>query len=514
MTCPVNSASHLYSSLVKTIVTLPSACLLPPVTHEDTCNMASPARPALKRTNSKVRFSRADMSPVGTMASDSTVHGVHGQHSQSQPQNTEHGYEYEQEQPYDINSYPFSEEISLSTSTAPEPQAAQYYREPQGENAHPLAPDARYEPNDGYTNTPPRVGGSKRWSIPQHRPSLDPLLSADPRLVQDVSPRGSILGAYDTPTRSPYQGSPHSRGSAIRSSLVMPHAGSPRDATEYPENPYRNTGTRSSAPVSTTPRRLLDQHRPSAPEFGSPVVGSPQYGSPRGSPNPAIRRYPEYEAPPDRLSPVPPYQSPRNSYARPGGKEWEDQRRYDRYNGRHDSDTTLHGEEERKGSFNKGYNRPRSFSSDSGKSAMGRGENAELPMRRKTTREMEDDEESYRVKGGVFSQLLRLTGRSSTLRRRISSRGASSQGYGPNGELPTMKTLGLKRDPSIATTVFGADELDREDPRVTGQKKKIKRRNSFSDLPWTRNASQDGGENPRRKRRASIQYHVAGEPSL
>lgn len=484
--------------------------------------MASPSRPALKRQNSKVRFSRADMSPVGTMASDSTVHGVHNQHAAHHvPTNTDHGYEFEQEQTYDINSYPFTEEVSLSTSTAdPHPQASYYREVPSEEEIHPHDSESqRYESNDGYTATPPRVGGSKRWST-QHRPSLDPLLAAEVQHpLHDVSPRGSITinqASYENPSRSPYQGSPH-RGSVLRSSLVMP--GSPQrgldglQTNDYPPNPYRCAGTRASAPViSTPPRRMLDQHRPSAPEFGSPIIGSPQFGSPRGSPNPAIRRYPEYETASDRLSPVPPYQSPRNSYTRGSmTKEWDDQRRYDRqYAGRHDSDTTLHGEfEERKGSMSKGYTRPRSFSSDSGKSAVDRRGDANMPMRRKTTREMEDDEESYHVKGGVFSQLLRLTGRSSTLRRRVSSRGVSSQGYG-GAELPTMKTLGLKRAGSAASTVFGADELDPDDPRITGQKKKSKRRNSFSDLPFTRSVSNDG-ENPKRKRRASIQFHVAGE---
>jgi len=497
--------------------------------------MASP-RPVLKRQNSKVRFSRADMSPIGTMASDSTVHGVHGQHSQPRlqdpftqpagPQATvsypQYG-EHEEEQRYTIDSYPFSEDISLSTSEAPDPaHPSAYYREMgPDEEVHPHdSGSQRFESNDGYTATPPRVGSGRRWSTPQHRPTLDTLKSAD-TVDQMVSPRGSVLGAYDNP-RSPYQGSPQARpASALRSSLVMPQHGSPQhggqrdERLDYPGVPYRNSPVRSSAPnIGTPPRRMLDQHRASVPEYGSPVIGSPHFGSPRGSPNPAIRRYPEYEtAPQDRLSPVPPYQSPRNSYTRSPGpaqpREWEDQAHHERY--RQDSDTTLQGEtDDRKASYEKPSNgkptrRPRSNSSDSGKSV------AEQKMHRRTTREMEnDDSSSYQVRGGVFSQLLRLTGRSNTLRRRQSSRGVSSQGVA-GGELPTMKTLGLKRSTSTASTIFGADELDPDDPRVTGQKKKKGRRNSWTDLPFTRTGSSDGTGDPKKKRRASIQFHVAGE---
>ena len=510
--------------------------------------MASP-RPVLKRSNSKVRFSRADMSPVGTMASDSTVHGVHGQHSR--PPQTGPGtgapsdpYAYDQGQgAYDINSYPFSEDISLSTSNAPEDHplsghAGGYYREVASEDElHPHdSQSQQYQSNDGYTATPSRVGGSRQWGVAQ-RPGLDTLLSAD-QLTQmdgDVSPRGSTAGGipYENPSRAAYQGSPHARpASALRSSLVMPShpPGSPQRGADgdYPGSPLRGSAIRASVPnMHTSPRRVLEQHRGSAPpEFGSPTMGSPRFGSPRGSPNPAIRRYPEYEqAGPgvglDRLSPVPPYGSPRSSFNRPAPpyaqeRDWDEARRNERYGGRHDSDTTLQGEyddgkpalgsdrrgggHDEKGHGGKNYRRARSMSSDSGKSV------AE-GMRRRTTREVEDDEESYRVKGGVFSQLLRLTGRSNTLRRRVSSRGASSMGGA--GELPTMKSLGLKRAQSGASTIFGTEELDRDDPRVTGQKKTARRRNSWSDLPFSRtsNSGAAGGE---RKRRASIQFHVAG----
>jgi hypothetical protein len=271
--------------------------------------------------------------------------------------------------------------------------------------------------------------------------------------------------------------------------------GSPQRAMEsvdYPGSPVRGSAFRSSMPnIGTPPRRPLEQHRGSAPVL-SPVVGSRQLReTPRGSPQPndfrGYRRGDEYERPTERdhLSPVPPYQSPRNSY-----REWDGEKHDKRYTDRYDSQATLRGEYEE--NFTAAPRRGRSMSDDTRRQ----------PMQRRTTREVEDDDDtsSYRVKGGVLSQLLRLTGKGSTLRRRVSSRG----GFSSAGDLPTMQSLGLKKTTSTASTVFGADELDPDDPRVTGQKKK-NRRGSFGDLPFTRSASKGG-----RPRRASIQYHVAG----
>lgn len=88
----------------------------------------------------------------------------------------------------------------------------------------------------------------------------------------------------------------------------------------------------------------------------------------------------------------------------------------------------------------------------------------------------------------------------------MNSRAASTQA----GELPTMKSLGLKRVGSSVSTAWGDDELDQYDPRITGQKKKKGRSNSLSNLPFMRRNSSDGASTIRNKRRSSIQYHVAG----
>lgn len=75
-----------------------------------------------------------------------------------------------------------------------------------------------------------------------------------------------------------------------------------------------------------------------------------------------------------------------------------------------------------------------------------------------------------------------------------------------------MHNLRLKRVGSTASTTFGAYELDQEDPRVTGQKPATKRRASLSDMLYSAgsNLGRDGSGG-RRKRRASIQRHVAGQ---
>lgn len=550
--------------------------------------MASP-RPVLKRQGSKVRFSRGEMSPVGTMASDSTVHGVHGQHSympqpsQQQRQQASGQYTDDEGSVYDGNQYPYSEDISLAPSQDPSMVGNQaYYRqvdhreEEDEQSIHPHdSSSQRFDnsardlgapiPPDGYTATPPRVGTTRRaTNTAQHRPQLDNLYAGpeaserfnpppDQRArVEDVSPRGSVVGGYEqqynqTPNRQPYNvpmnGSPQARPpSAMRSHYQQGAPPRLDSQPRYDQNGQYDQGRdgayRGSTPARMsqlnvgTPSRRVDpqQQRHSVPD-GSPHVNEAQYGSPRSPPQ-GIRRYPEYEdaavAHQQRLSAAPPYQSPRNSYGNKtdvfstpqgGRQDWDNKQPVQPNQYRHDSDATLNGAYNEKEGFEnytmgggKSYGRPRAMSDDSGRSvAPGRKDekDSKASMKRRTTREMENDDDdgsSYKVKGGVFSQLLRLTGRSSTLRRRISSRGASSVNGGQ--DLPTMKSLGLKKVNSTASTVFGADELDPDDPRVTGQKKK-KRRNSWSDIPFGK--GEDSGLGGKRNRRASIQYHVAGE---
>ncbi|ORY21980.1 hypothetical protein BCR39DRAFT_552470 [Naematelia encephala] len=489
--------------------------------------MAAPyPRPALKRQNSKVRFSRTDMSPVGTMASDSTVHGVHGQHSYRQ---NEQDQGYEEQEMYDGSEQPFTTEMDLSLSRDDPRDDGGYYQGVPQAQAEVKREYGDVPPVDGYTSTPPRVS-ARRWSnspATQHRPTLETLISGNE--VQSYHPLGDLVSPRTSSfgrAPEPYQNSPQPRpSSAFRPALVLPPnaPGSPHQAQaqhaiverlDYPGSPQRNM--RPSVPnIGTPPRTTYEQHRSSVPVFQSPQIGSPRH-TPRGSPNPELlqqhrgsgfRRYDDYPGPDQRLSPVPPYQSPRQSQSYYTGDRGDYRERY--YEKR-DSEATLRGDDDEKGKGSptrdrdRSYRRPRSMSDDSTRSRSG-------DMRRRTTREIEGDEDnSYHAKGGVFSQLLRLTGRGSTLRRRVSSRGPgamSAASSAQGGDLPTMGSLGIKRSETTTSTVFGADELDPDDPRVTGQKKKKNRRNSWAELPFTRSSFSAGGN--RRNRRASIQLHVA-----
>lgn len=508
--------------------------------------MSGLPRPVLRRQSSKVRFSRGDMSPVGTMASDPSIHGIpHRSSVQEHPgqgQAPLHQHGYDEQELYDSNSYPFTNaDISLSASRdAPTEEGGEYRQVQHDEPFNPYEHEQEYhdqgqpvlgpQVNDGYTATPPRVG-SKRFSMSQ-RPQLDTLYSGN-QVAQynreDVSPRGST---FNDPSSFPPQihSSPAQR--PVRSSLVMNY-GSPRpqEAEHYnyptPDSPHR---IRASVPtLPATPRRLLEQqqHRISAPninvsphmaQFGSPHIGSPrQNQSPRpgsdfGLGGSGFKRFDQ-----DERSPAPPYPSRGSGYFQGPKRDWDGQNQryrqdygYDHRGDRHDSDATLQGDYQGKEKLSppheSTYRRPRASSDASSKPGEGN-------MQRKTTREVEDgdDDSTYHAKGGVFSQLLRLTGRgNNSMRRRLSSRGGMGMGSRANsvvgGELPTMKSLGLKRVNSTASTAFGVDEFDPDDPRVTGQKKTRKRAGSLSELLFRG----DDQLRPKGKRRQSIQRHVAG----
>ena len=486
------------------------------------------------------------MSPVGTMASDSTVHGVHHQHRNRE---WDQGEEEQEQELYDTNSFPFASK-SLREIPPSEDDGPHYTYVMGDDEETGVYGSERYEGYeqqiDAYTSTPPRVAARRCTNSQHHRPTLDTRSSAE--LVEhqgqqtcndmNVSPRNStVVNHYSSPAgnppqnRLPHQNPPQNRPySAFRASLVIPsdglsssHRVIPQEAVVERSDYPRGAFERSSMPnigMNNTPCRSLEQHRASAPN-GSPVLASPRLGSPRQSarqppvPNnvhvaQGFKQYEEYERNIDRLSPVPPYQSPRNSAAFQAD-HWARSRRYQQ--DRHDSDITLQGDYEDKRKYylrdsgEKEKYSPRPDKDRRDRRGRSMSNDSRMDMQRRTTREVEDDADSYHIKGGVFSQLLRLTGRSTTLRRRV-----SSQRSNVPGDLPTMRSLGIRRTESAVSTAFGADELDPDDPRVTGQKKKA-RRSSFSDLPFTRSVSTDGISRKKR-RRASIQYHVAGETKI
>ncbi|WWC88855.1 uncharacterized protein L201_003770 [Kwoniella dendrophila CBS 6074] len=530
------------------------------------------------RKDSKVRFSREEMAPVRSDPSDflPSHDQVQPRSSIVSTYADAQEGEYYDSASYPFYSEPVELGESIDDTSQlhghteyyrevpnEEEEEEQLYREQQHQQQQ--IPQQSRATNDAYTATPPRVAGGRRWSSAQHRPTLDTLLSNEEEYHQvSSSPRSSVTqnqaNAYHEEAPSPYR-----PPSALRSSFAQRDrdqaTGSPRSgfytAQDLPPTPYR--GARASAPHIgyTPPRRLLEQQRYSIAN-GSPNMGNGNGNSPRMPTNPdlfspgnrgtfgerngsiADRRY----------SPVPPYEgeyqnaseynrrdsrAQRENYDDGKDRLWvegndngRDQVPRSGYNekDRSDSDETLYDEKRNDAttyvtpsnnnfSNNTFRGRQRSLS-DTSKLNIPESNGK---MRRRTTRQLEEDDDddgssTYHVKGGVFSQLLKLTGRTNTMRRRISSRsgfGGDGKSSGP-GLLPTMKSLGLRRLDSKASTTFGGqDELDEDDPRVTGQKKKKNRRNSLSDLPFMRTDTGDSSLYPagKRKRRASIQLHVA-----
>lgn len=494
--------------------------------------MSAPSpRPALKRQSSKVRFSRCDMSPVGTMVSDNDGQGGSNLHQSGPiaPPTLHNPFREVDQDPYDIDSYPFGANTEIALSQSQDhgvTDSSGRYREIPNESFNPYedAPEDR----DPYTAAPPRMSSARRYpasvvnTTPTqvHRPTLDSLVPInDARYASaEISPRNTA--GMDSYVMPPVHTSPAPRpASALRPSLVSNYQ-SPRQSvqhtaeTEYAEYTQQNSPrARASIPASA-PRRLAEQARQSIPQGCPREMGSPRsHQSPRPSepfrPGPGYRRN-EYE---ERtgLTPGPTYQRP--SYFSQNHQEYDRYRPDDRQ--RYDSQATLTGDDyiekyqHKKYSVDSQQPRRQRAMSDTSDSR---------DMRRRSTKELEDAETgTYTVKGGVFSQLLRLTGKS--MRRRQSSRGiaASSRATSCVGEdLPTMKSLGLHKVGSTASTTFGAGELDNEDPRITGvkpQKMQHNRRASFSDMLFKRDAEDagDGVFTGKRKRRASIQRHVAGK---
>lgn len=501
--------------------------------------MSGPSpRPALKRQSSKVRFSRGDMSPVGTMVSDNDGQGGATLHQSgpTAPPVLHNPFRDLNQDAYEINSYSFdgSTEIALSQSRdqAPNDNNGRYRGVPSEDASFNPYEDAP-EDHDPYTTAPPRMSarrypgsGANTTPTQAHRPTLDSLLPInDMRYASaEISPRNTA--GMDSYVMPPVHTSPAPRpASALRPSLVNNFPSPKRSMqqnnpeSDYAEYQQQNSPrARASIPASA-PRRIMEQQqaRQSIPQ--SAPRDMLQMGSPRNNqsprpepfrPGPGYRRN-EYE---ERtgLTPGPTYQRP--SYFSQNHTQYDQYQQDDRQ--RYDSQATLTGDDQ----YNEKYAQKK-YSTDSQPPRRQRAmsdTSDSRDMRRRSTKELEDAETgTYTVKGGVFSQLLRLTGRS--MRRRQSSRGiaASSRATSCAGEdLPTMKSLGLHKVGSTASTTFGPGELDNEDPRITGVKPgkmQINRRASFSDMLFKRDTedADEGVFTGKRKRRASIQRHVAGE---
>ena len=114
------------------------------------------------------------------------------------------------------------------------------------------------------------------------------------------------------------------------------------------------------------------------------------------------------------------------------------------------------------------------------------------------------------AKGGMISSLLRITGRSTTMRQR------TSHGIGDGVILNAAVIPGCgsgetrERSESIASSISGVDELDDDDPRITGLVKK--RRGSVLDnFPFIQTNVLERFGLGKKRRVSSIKRHVTGE---
>ena len=494
-----------------------------------------PTRPTPRRHSSQVRFSRVDKPPIGTLTSeDSSQGGSDRTYVPSRP-NKMDPRSRDADGPYDVNK--------LSNPSAPQspanraPYAGSYYNSEADDTEADVArrfPGADHgiaENNhrDSYTATPPRIA-NRRMSIADRDVPVDPIstrpsqtfatppTAAIATVDEDISPCSTVPNEWSwqrSPTpagRSPTPANgrsptPAGRPSAMKQPSPNPltHYAGPPNISPYMGSPQPRQG--SVAEYTVHPRSdSIGREMPPR---------SPQYGSPKPNMMAGYRRYDEKD-PYSGHSPVPNQSvpgSPRPSAlaaAAPPGElrlsvsEWEDYQRQQmrQSNGRHDSDETLQGgpypDDKSKLPPQGAYispcpNDPRYLNP---------GSLDQCGMRRRTTREVEDDPETYRIKGGVFSQLLRLAGRSNTLQQRQVSVGASSQGT--SAELPTMTNLGLRsRANSAASTVFQGNEYEPEDPKITGKVVQARR------PEWEDTAYEATSEHGHRRRRSSIQLHVA-----
>jgi hypothetical protein len=458
----------------------------------------------LRRQSSKVRFAADDtVHDVGTGPTDQSPSQPTRQASQSARSELEH---------YEISTNPFRPVEMVSRTQAT--NDGTYHPNLSGEERiapYPTGPPplprsvADTHPSDGYTPVPARLAGRHQPGILSHRPTLDTVYSANNQDDRQDDPHlGAPRGPVDPSQNRTYldqsvQHSPHSAASN--------NSGQSRNNSSMQANPqvgYR--GPDIAAP---------------------PQVYNPANRSPRGPDN-----YPQYPqnmppmqgSPRDSRSGTDPYFSYRQ-YGEPGNIVYSSPREVPQHlplpppDMRRESDTTLRGEEEdkySKGSNNSSayasknrFSRPRSWS-DSSESKVRRRNTQEV----EAAREISQDGESYHARGGVLSQLLRLTA-GSGLRRRptatggdgqasaISSRATSTVG----GDFPTLSNLGMKRSYSTASTLYGGhDEYDDLDPRVTGQKKKKNMRTmSLGDLMHLRD--HDG----RKRQKEVVKLHVAGK---
>ncbi|ORX40266.1 hypothetical protein BD324DRAFT_270409 [Kockovaella imperatae] len=463
----------------------------------------SPSRPAVRRHSSQVRFSRGDRSPIGTLTSEESSQGDSGtlRGRAQAPSHTRGHSDFN-----DINTYPVASETSHSGYTNPyynsEADETELDTRSQRDSAQSSETIVAADHNrgglrDSYTSTPPRI---------QTRRATNPTNMVPPSdKRQDISTPPATMrgnGPMNLPTGGrPSMATPPAPAPYVEEML------SPKSMPSEWGSPASQWQPQPPSPSPARPPSALKQTSASPIPTGPPIPGSTA-----GFMGQGFRQFdqpgPIYAPPPFPPStpaashePIAPQQgTDPGSEPRFSLREWQEYQQRQQWAqnvGRHDSDETLTG------GYPVNTEKP---SVPRGSEAMHLepvGPNEQTGMRRRTTREVEGNDEVHHVKGGVFSQLLRLAGRSNTLKNRNMSIGASSQGT--SGELPIMENLGIRsRANSFTSTIFPMDELEPDDPRVTGKKPKPKDPN-WDDLAYVQTTGVV------RKRKGSIQLHVAGE---
>ncbi|RXK38545.1 hypothetical protein M231_04177 [Tremella mesenterica] len=534
--------------------------------------MSSPQQnnPPEVRRQSVVRFSRGDRSPIGTMASDSTINGPHvhptplqlqqaqararqqqqnqqQQYLQQQQQQLQQQLEFQQQQqqqrqdasprasqtylgaPLEPSHLPPRGQSPGSQQSIEEGQPPPGQRSPQSQATTNIqhysqeAFDGATYPLTSEVSLGPTEAGSDYYGVGDDRETLAPGDSESVRYVQlqemedsyTAPPQRVIRGGRQSETNNnpPLELSPRStidaQGYEDYRTYVARQQQSPSGQL-HPSSPLRGPVVQDqgylsplSLPASQAPRGFRDSRlsRINVQIGDEDIRGSPRASPSRGAQgdmynqqnNPNIPHRPS-------LGPAPAYSSPRGSLGTMPYYVLDDMRRASWT--REQAANLVYPDERVQPTVphRKDRHRPRSLSHSRRPS--------DQAMRRRTTREMEDDDEddSYKVKGGFMSSLLRLTGQgSSTMRRRLSSKAGSEVETRPrNPRRPS-----LKKNDSFASTVFGADELEEDDPRLT-EKQKKKRSHSISDFFNKKDdyGSDAGSVASRRPRRASIQVHV------
>ena len=490
----------------------------------------TPPRPVLKHRDSKVKFYREDKCPIGTMSSDTDAQGSHHPSTPSArvPQIINSNLT-SPEDAYDVNTYNQAHQMIAHSppSRAQGSGMDRYYNSEAGPdvshvNIHsgppttPTRQHARHQSTgaDAYTATPPRVG-TRRLTNPggMRRPTLDAIPSeADitssiiPILpVEMVSPRTTVDNYFGSPRQ---QAAPSGQTSAMPSTPPGRAVPQIRDGRpQYPQEAFLGSPRSrfDQVDMGTPLRTMFDQQ-------GLPIT-VPQQGSPISSKRYDEHDYPVPTSPASYYPPSPSQQDQRrvlpgrDVYTQQSAQMPEDRqlRQARQTTGRHDSEETLQGVyDEKKPSI------PRdSFAVPAQRQSDAYLQPDQGGMRRRTTREVEDDGETIKVKGGMFSQLLRLTGKSSN-----SAQGQASEvmGHSTSVDLPGSRP----RAASVASTVFGADEFEPDDPRIRG-KKQPKKNADWHETQVDKDMAGDGHgvlTQHKRKRRASVQLHVSGQLAI